>query len=140
VDWFKGKESHQFFVCFSKFHFLFPVHQHSHISLFFLVKHVVLEHADMSLMDYRTLTLYEYKCILFQILFALFVAQTEYKFVHNDLHLKVCVFLIITSSQSHNTFKMLILIIFSIVCLVFRISFSKFLLQNTQLFTPSPME
>jgi hypothetical protein len=63
VDWFKGKESHQFL-------------------------HVVLEHADMSLMDYRTLTLYEYKCLLFQILFALFVAQTEYKFVHNDLHLK----------------------------------------------------
>jgi serine/threonine protein kinase len=50
--------------------------------------HYVLECADITLADVKQLSLYDFKCILFQILFALQIAQKEYEFVHNDLHAK----------------------------------------------------
>jgi len=52
------------------------------------VMHYVMEYAESTLNDIRLVTLYQYKCILFQILFSLYVAQKECLFVHNDLHLK----------------------------------------------------
>jgi len=52
------------------------------------IMHYVLECADITLADVKQLSLYDYKCILFQILFALHIAQKEYEFVHNDLHAK----------------------------------------------------
>jgi len=66
IDWFKVNEGSQYM-------------------------NYVLGCEDNNLSDYisdRTLDLYEYKCILFQILFGLYVAQKEFEFVHNDLHLK----------------------------------------------------
>jgi len=51
----------------------------------------VLGCEDFTLESYvgeKALDLYEYKCILFQILFGIYVAQKEFEFVHNDLHLK----------------------------------------------------
>lgn len=65
VDWFKGKEDDQYM-------------------------HYVLECADVTLDDIKIMTLNQYKCIFFQILFALYVAQKEFEFMHNDLHTKVC--------------------------------------------------
>uniref|UniRef100_A0A6B2L5X4 Protein kinase domain-containing protein n=1 Tax=Arcella intermedia TaxID=1963864 RepID=A0A6B2L5X4_9EUKA len=50
--------------------------------------HYVLECADKTLMEYKELTYYQWKAVLFQIFFALHVAQKEYEFVHNDLHFK----------------------------------------------------
>jgi serine/threonine protein kinase len=52
------------------------------------IMHYVLECADITLADVKQLSLYDFKCILFQILFALHIAQKEYEFVHNDLHAK----------------------------------------------------
>jgi serine/threonine protein kinase len=52
------------------------------------IMHYVLEYADLTLADIKKLSLYEYKCILFQVIFALYVAQKEFEFVHNDLHAK----------------------------------------------------
>jgi len=42
----------------------------------------------MTLGQLKHTTLYQYKCILFQILFGLYIAQNECEFVHNDLHMK----------------------------------------------------
>lgn len=64
VNWFKGKEDDQYM-------------------------HYVLECADFTLFELKSMSLYEYKCILFQVLFALYVAQKEFEFMHNDLHMKV---------------------------------------------------
>ncbi len=64
VDWFKAREDQQYM-------------------------HYVLERADCTLNDVKSFSLHDYKCILFQILFALYVAQQEYEFMHNDLHKKV---------------------------------------------------
>jgi len=50
--------------------------------------HYVLERADITLAEKNKLSLYDYKSILFQIIFALNVAQKEFEFVHNDLHAK----------------------------------------------------
>lgn len=52
----------------------------------------VLERADMTLNDHlktmeNKIDLMQYKCILFQILFSLHIAQRDFEFVHNDLHL-----------------------------------------------------
>jgi len=63
VDWFKGQEDDQYM-------------------------HYVLECADITLNDIKTITVYQYQCLFFQILFALYVAQSEYEFMHNDLHKK----------------------------------------------------
>lgn len=52
--------------------------------------HYILERADFTLNDIKGATLHEYKSLFFQVLFALYVAQTEYEFMHNDLHKKVC--------------------------------------------------
>jgi serine/threonine protein kinase len=53
---------------------------------------IVMERADMNIDEYLTsidnvIYLTEFKCILFQILFALHVSQRYCGFVHNDLHL-----------------------------------------------------
>jgi hypothetical protein len=64
VNWFKGSEDEQYM-------------------------HYVLECADFTLAELRVMSLYEYKCLLFQVLFALYVAQKEFEFMHNDLHTKV---------------------------------------------------
>eukprot|EP01126_Amoeba_proteus_P015304 TRINITY_DN16875_c0_g1_i1.p1 TRINITY_DN16875_c0_g1~~TRINITY_DN16875_c0_g1_i1.p1 ORF type:complete len:191 (-),score=26.06 TRINITY_DN16875_c0_g1_i1:264-836(-) len=50
--------------------------------------HYVLECADLTVQDIREMTLSQFRSILFQVLFALYVAQKEYEFVHNDLHRK----------------------------------------------------
>jgi serine/threonine protein kinase len=50
---------------------------------------LVLEKAETTLGKVKKLSSYDYKCIIFQILFALNVAQSKYEFVHNDLHLQV---------------------------------------------------
>jgi serine/threonine protein kinase len=47
-----------------------------------------LEYAPTPLRSFKNLGLREHKCILFQALYALYIAQKEYKFVHNDLHAK----------------------------------------------------
>jgi hypothetical protein len=80
VDWFKGKEDLQYM-------------------------HFVLECADMTLNEYKSLTLYEYKSIFFQILFALYVSQKEYQFVHNDLHLKNILLKAPNQANTLSTFK-----------------------------------
>eukprot|EP01105_Mastigella_eilhardi_P007760 TRINITY_DN1941_c0_g1_i1.p1 TRINITY_DN1941_c0_g1~~TRINITY_DN1941_c0_g1_i1.p1 ORF type:complete len:487 (-),score=150.18 TRINITY_DN1941_c0_g1_i1:540-2000(-) len=48
----------------------------------------VLELADRSLADIDSLTFDEYRCVVFQIVWALGVAQKEMEFVHWDFHLK----------------------------------------------------
>jgi serine/threonine protein kinase len=53
---------------------------------------LVLERADVTLNDHlramqNQIDLTHYKCLLFQILFSLHIAQRDYEFVHNDLHL-----------------------------------------------------
>lgn len=53
---------------------------------------IVLEKADESLRKYLlgkkyTISLNDYKCILFQILYSLEKAQSKFQFVHHDLHL-----------------------------------------------------
>lgn len=50
--------------------------------------HIVMEYAEEVLAKIKTLYLSEYKSILFQILFALYKAQKELEFNHNDLHAK----------------------------------------------------
>ncbi len=50
--------------------------------------YIVMEFAEQSLSSFRPLTLPLYRSILFQLLFSLSVAQNEYLFVHNDLHLR----------------------------------------------------
>jgi serine/threonine protein kinase len=47
-----------------------------------------LEYADHSLPALKEVTLLEFKVILFQIIYALYVAQRYFKLVHNDLHSK----------------------------------------------------
>jgi len=79
LDWFKAKDDSQFM-------------------------YYVLSRADLTLADVKQLPLYSFKCILFQILFALYVAQKEYEFVHNDLHLKN-VLLVNTASSDYCLFK-----------------------------------
>jgi len=64
VEWFKAKEKNKSVMMYS------------------------MECADLTLNDFRVVTLYQYKCFLFQTLFALYVAQKEYEFMHNDLHLQ----------------------------------------------------
>jgi len=50
--------------------------------------HYVMDCAEMTLNDLKRTSIHQYKCILFQILFGLYVAQNECEFVHNDLHMK----------------------------------------------------
>ena len=51
--------------------------------------HFILEYADSTLFEMRDkLDLLQFKSVLFQILYALYIAQTELEFNHNDLHLK----------------------------------------------------
>jgi len=52
--------------------------------------HYVLERADFTLYDLREspVALGNFRSILFQILFALYVAQETCEFMHNDLHPK----------------------------------------------------
>jgi len=55
------------------------------------VMNYVLESADLTMEKYmkgKSFELYEFKCILFQLLFGIYVAQEECEFVHNDLHMK----------------------------------------------------
>ena len=50
--------------------------------------YIVMEYAELSLSSLRPLSLSLYRSILFQLLFTLSVAQNEYLFIHNDLHLR----------------------------------------------------
>jgi serine/threonine protein kinase len=51
--------------------------------------HFILEYADSTLFEMKDkLDLLQFKSVLFQILYALYIAQTELEFNHNDLHLK----------------------------------------------------
>ncbi len=64
--------------------------------------HIILEYAECTLFDIlavqltqliradmrNSLTLSQFRSVLFQVLLALHVAQTELEFNHNDLHLK----------------------------------------------------
>ncbi len=48
----------------------------------------LLEHGGAPLAHYRKIAPLDFKMILFQIIYALSVAQAQFHFVHNDLHLK----------------------------------------------------
>lgn len=50
--------------------------------------YIIMEYAEHSLSSLRPLSLSLYRSILFQLLFSLSVAQNEFLFVHNDLHLR----------------------------------------------------
>eukprot|EP01130_Rhizamoeba_saxonica_P011756 TRINITY_DN4890_c0_g1_i1.p1 TRINITY_DN4890_c0_g1~~TRINITY_DN4890_c0_g1_i1.p1 ORF type:complete len:359 (-),score=76.03 TRINITY_DN4890_c0_g1_i1:58-1134(-) len=63
LDWFKGREGNDYI-------------------------HYIMECADHTLEETKLLPLNLYRSIVFQVLFAIYVAQTELQFVHNDLHLK----------------------------------------------------
>lgn len=47
-----------------------------------------LEYAHCCITELAHVSVTQYKALLFQLLYALHVAQSECKFVHNDLHLK----------------------------------------------------
>jgi len=49
----------------------------------------ILEKADGTLHDLSHAPLAEVRSLFFQTLFALYVGQTEYELMHNDLHAKV---------------------------------------------------
>jgi len=63
--------------------------------------HYVMECAEMTLNDVKQISLYQYKSILFQILFGLHVAQKTCEFVHNDLHSKN---VLLSKSETHLCF------------------------------------
>lgn len=48
----------------------------------------VLEKADSTLNDLHSFTFTQFQSIVFQVLFALYVSQSCFKFMHNDLHFK----------------------------------------------------
>jgi hypothetical protein len=54
-----------------------------------VVLNLLMEKAECTLHEHRSMPIFELRSVLFQLIFALMVAQREYEFVHRDLHLQV---------------------------------------------------